>query len=40
MYDDDLVKTVKTEQNCALDAVNSLQPNLHFTAEEGHSEKN
>ena len=39
-YVDDIVKTVRGEANCVLDAANSLHPNLQFTLEETNSERN
>ena len=39
-YVDDIVRTVRGEPSCVLDAVISLHPNLHFTLEETNSEVN
>ena len=37
---DDIVRTVRGEPSCLLDAANSLHPNLQFTLEETNSEGN
>ena len=37
---DDIVRTVREEPSCLLDAANSLHPNLQFTLEETNSEGN
>ena len=39
-YVDDLVKTVRGEPSCLLDAANSLYPNLQFTLDKTNSEGN
>ena len=39
-YVDDIVRTVKGEPGCLLDAANSLHPNLQFTLEKINSEGN
>ena len=39
-YVDDIVRTVRGEPSCLLDAANSLHPNLQFTLEETNSEGN
>ena len=39
-YVDDVVRTVRGEPTCFLDATNSLHPNLQFTLEETTSEGN
>ena len=35
---DDIVRTVRVEPNCLLDAANSLHPNLQFILEEDNLE--
>ena len=40
MYVDDIVRTVRGDSICHLDAVNSLHPNLQFTLEKTISEGN
>ena len=40
MYVDDIVRTVRGDSSCHLDAVNSLHPNLQFTLEKTISERN
>ena len=37
---DDIVRTVRGEPSCLLDAANSLHPNLQFTLEKTNSEGN
>ena len=37
-YVDDIVRTVRGEPSCLLDAANSLHPNLQFTLEKTNSE--
>ena len=37
-YVDDIVRTVRGEPSCLLDAANSVHPNLQFTLEETNSE--
>ena len=37
---DDIVRTVKGEPSCLVDAANYLHPNLQFTLEETNSEEN
>ena len=39
-YVDDIVRTVRGEPRCLLDAANSLHPNLQFTLEKTNSEGN
>ena len=39
-YVDDIVRTVRGEPSCLLDAANSLHPNLQFTLEKTNSEGN
>ena len=39
-YVDDIVRTVRGEPSCLLDAANSLHPNLQFTLEKTYSEGN
>ena len=39
-YVDDIVRTVRGEPSCILDAANSLHPNLQFTLEKTNSEGN
>ena len=39
-YVDDIVRTVRGEPTCLLDAANSLHPNLQFTLEKTNSEGN
>ena len=39
-YVDDIVRTVRGEPSCFLDAANFLHPNLQFTLEETNSEGN
>ena len=37
-YVDDIVRTVRGELSCLLDAANSIHPNLQFTLEKTNSE--
>ena len=37
-YVDDIVRTVRGEPSCLLDAANSLHPNLQFTLEKTNLE--
>ena len=39
-YVDDIVRTIRGEPSCLLDAASSLHPNLQFTLEETNSEGN
>ena len=39
-YVDDIVRTVRREPSCLLDAANSLHPNLQFILEETNWEGN